>query len=199
MAGTLRDEVFKKRFSFLFDEQLPLEKAELKKAAKVRSLPRTVHTVLPGCQKLCVTPGTACLGTQFFEACMLPAQLNGLELPKGVPEQLSDSQITDLLRSPLQKTKSQARKKELQREVTRIEQQIWSVKDQQRKQEAEVAAKVSSCPLTGDCYSLLLAGSPDKLNLELSLSGPCRQRRRRLSRLARSPSSRRRVRRSGRS
>ena len=44
MAGTLRDEVFKKRFSFIFDEQLPLEKAELKKAVKVRSLPWTVHT-----------------------------------------------------------------------------------------------------------------------------------------------------------
>ena len=70
MAGTLRDEVCKKRFSFLFDEQLPLEKAELKKAAKVRSSPRTVHICSAEHHKVCVTPATACLGTCFFEnAC----------------------------------------------------------------------------------------------------------------------------------
>ena len=58
-----------------------------------------------------------------------------------------------MVRSLLQKTKSQAKKKELQREVTRIERQIQSEKEQRRKQEAEVAAKVGSCPLSSTCCS----------------------------------------------
>ena len=120
---------------------------------------------------------------------MLPAQLNGLELAKGKPEQFSDSETADMVKSPLQKTKSQARKKELHREVTRIEQQIRSEKEQRQKQEAEMAVKVNPCPLVSTCYSFLLAGNTGKLDVNRSFSWPCRQRRRKPSRLARSPSS----------
>jgi hypothetical protein len=36
MAGKYKDEVFKKRYAFIFDEQLPEEKTKLKKGLKVR-------------------------------------------------------------------------------------------------------------------------------------------------------------------
>lgn len=37
LAGKFKEDTFKKRYSFLFDEQLPQEKLQLKKKLKVSS------------------------------------------------------------------------------------------------------------------------------------------------------------------
>lgn len=44
LSGKLQDAVFKKRFSFLYDEQLPEESAQLKKKLKVLLAPQS-HVV----------------------------------------------------------------------------------------------------------------------------------------------------------
>lgn len=43
LAGRYREETFKKRYSFLYDEQLPEEKAQLKKQMKVSC--RSAHII----------------------------------------------------------------------------------------------------------------------------------------------------------
>ena len=58
LAGKYRDEAFKKRYAFLYDEQLPQEKAEVKKQVKVSAT--TKHLRVPhkpqGYYKCCNSP-----------------------------------------------------------------------------------------------------------------------------------------------